>query len=98
MAPSLQQEYSQQMKHHGYGHAFYEPKPYTDIQPGMCGYLDAGGNWTRMIDLGDGNACARQGFTPPRPPERARPEERAWGPKVSENVTSKRASVSAGVS
>ncbi|KAK5107390.1 hypothetical protein LTR62_001333 [Meristemomyces frigidus] len=96
MAPALHQEYSDQMKRHGYGHAFYEPKSSSIVKPGSTGYLDEGGNWTPMLDLEDAVAYGRQGLTKPRPLERPPADSRRWGPKVSEGVRSMNFEATAG--
>ncbi|KAK3116924.1 hypothetical protein LTR53_002220 [Teratosphaeriaceae sp. CCFEE 6253] len=98
MTHVLHQEYTEQMKRHGYGHAFYEPKSSNAVKPGAMGYIDEGGNWTPLFDLGDESACARQGFTKPRPLDRAPVDLRHWGPKVSEGVRSHNLEATGGIS
>ena len=81
---SLATHYAEQMRHHSYGHAIYEPASSADLRPGSCGYFDDSGGWMAIAQLDDIEKLKRDGFEPPTALEAVEDKiTRSWHPKCS---------------
>lgn len=55
--------YRDSMRHLKHGYALYEPCPFTNLQPGMVGYLDEDRNWRQIVDLKDKGTVEASGYS-----------------------------------
>lgn len=72
------------------GHALYKDVSATQLKPGMCGYFDHNGDWQTIIDLTrPDDELKKEGWTESGNVQ-VLPDgnDRIWGHKTSENVTS----------
>ncbi len=84
---TLATHYAEQMRHHAYGYAIYEPASSADLRPGSCGYFDESGGWTTIAQLDDVEELKREGFEPPTSLEAVEDKiKRSWHPKCSAGV------------
>lgn len=78
--------YRDSMTHQPFGYALYEPSPFTDLRPGMIGFLDESRRWHPIVDVTDPAAVRAAGYSPMPSQIRTGPSIEKWGPLTSTDV------------
>ena len=58
----IHEVYMEEMRSHSFGYAPYYPERAGSLNPGACGYFNALGDWTLIIDLIDSEALKEAGY------------------------------------
>ncbi|KAL2834651.1 hypothetical protein BJY01DRAFT_252974 [Aspergillus pseudoustus] len=80
------ERYANSMMFRGHGHGFYDPPSNSDARPGICGYIDDGGIWQKMVDLKDDTAVNDLKLSNLGTVQLKPTEKQTWGPLHTNTV------------
>jgi hypothetical protein len=99
MPETIHQTFAKSMIEHGYGHAFYDPQPTDEIQPGFCGWIDDNGIWKTIVNVTNDKDVEEKGYSKlSENIELMTPRDSHWGIKTSSSVTENEIEISASAS